>query len=347
MKLVLIALAAAAAWAAAQEHQGALSSFFDAAGSRPALPAPPPPAKTRPVGVPQDLAAARARVGNSAQAERLARGNPPPKDSFTLAVVGDAEPGRFAFERAYSPGPNTYERLMARIAAERPDLVFQLGDMVSKGTAENYRARVKYLDANAGIPIFSVVGNHDRSAPNGRADKRLYEAVFGPGDFVIDYNGWRFVGLDTADHTLADEQLRWLKTVLIPGPRKLVFTHVPPKFLKGRLTCQVPGLEAKRGKEGYTHDVNTAYFNRNAAEFGDLMAERGVERVYFGHIHAFGMAEHKGVRYVLSGGGGSPLYPLPDTEPQCLFAHYIRVRLGPGQIRETVSTLDGREFDLP
>ena len=50
---------------------------------------------------------------------------------------------------------------------------------------------------------------------------------------------------------------------------------------------------------------------------------------------------------MLSGGGGSPLYPLPFTEPQCLFAHYIRVRLGPGQIRETVSTLDGREFDLP
>jgi 3',5'-cyclic AMP phosphodiesterase CpdA len=341
---IIATLVVAAAWAAAQEPR----SFFDTAATRPALPAPPAAAKAKPAGIPQDLSAARARVGNAAQADRLARLNPAAKDSFTLAVIGDAEPGRFAWERVFSPGKDAYGRLMTSISAARPDLVFQLGDMVSKGTVENYRERVKYLDGAAGLPIFSVVGNHDRSAPNGSADKKLYDAVFGPGDFFVDYNGWRLVGLDTADRTLTAAQLAWLKTVLVPGPRKLLFTHVPPGYLKGKLnTCAVPALDSKTKKEGYIHDVLTAYFDENSAAFEDLMVERGVERVYFGHIHAFGMAERRGVRYVLSGGGGSPLFPLPATEPQCLFAHYIRVRLGPGKIRETVHTLDGREFDLP
>ena len=136
--------------------------------------------------------------------------------------------------------------------------------------------------------------------------------------------------------------------MLEPGRRLLVFTHVPPSYLKGKLnTCNVPALEKQKPpKEGYVHDVLTAYFDENAREFDDLMAERHVERVYFGHIHAFGMAEHRGTRYVLSGGGGSPLYPLPPTEPQCLLAHYIRVKLGPGAIEETVHALDGREFPL-
>lgn len=344
-------MASIAVWAAAQEPNGGLSGFFDGgkttAGQRPVLP-PPPPAARGKVLVPKDLSDARGRVGNQAQAELLARKSPRPKDRFTIAVIGDAEPGRFAWERVFSPGKGAYEKLMSSIASDAPDLVFQLGDMVSKGTQAGYRGRVKYLDGHPGIPIFSVIGNHDRSAPNGRADKALYEAVFGSGDFVVDYNGWLLVGLDTADRTLSDAQLGWLKKVLIPGRRILVFTHVPPKFLKGKLNaCVAPQFENKPKKGGYVHDVLTAYFDENAQAFDDLMAERHVERVYFGHIHAFGVAEHRGTRYVLSGGGGSPLYPLPLTEPQCLFAHHIEVKLGPGRIAETVHALDGREFPLP
>lgn len=354
MKRVLLASTAIAAAisASALDSGDVLKAVFDGA-SKSAVssktlgvfaPAPKP-GKPRPV---DELLRARERVGNEAQSKLLASKNPQPKASFTLAVIGDAEPGRFVWERAFSPGAHAYERLIDRIKDDAPDLIFQLGDMVSKGTEANYRARVKYLDENAGIPLFSVVGNHDRSSPNGAADKSLYQKVFGPGDFFVDYNGWRLVALDTADRRLRSEQVEWLKSVLIPIRRLMIFTHVPPSYLKGKLnTCNVPALEKQKPpKEGYVHDVLTAYFDENAREFDDLMAERHVERVYFGHIHAFGTALHRGTRYVLSGGGGSPLYPLPPTEPQCLFAHYIRVKLGPGAIDETVHTLDGREFPL-
>ena len=339
----------AAISASALERGDLLNGVFDGAAQTAVSPkalgvtAPAPkPGMPKPV---DDLAGARARVGNDAQAKRLLERNPAPKRDFTLAVIGDAEAGRFAWERVFSPGEHAFERLMDSIKSDAPDLVFQLGDMVSKGTEANYRGRVKYLEANAGIPIFSVIGNHDRSSPNGKADKNLYHEVFGPGDFFVDYNGWRLIGLDTSDRALTPDQVEWLKLVLIPGRRSIVFTHVPPKFLKGRLnTCTVPLIKPKGG---YIHDVLTGYFEEGSAEFEALMAERHVERVYFGHLHAFGMADHRGTRYVLSGGGGSPLYPMPVTEPQCLFAHYIRVGLGPGAIRETVHTLDGREFPLP
>ena len=56
---------------------------------------------------------AKARVGNQAQAESLSRKNPNPKTSFTMAVIGDAEAGRFAWERVFSPGKGAYEKLMS------------------------------------------------------------------------------------------------------------------------------------------------------------------------------------------------------------------------------------------
>jgi predicted phosphodiesterase len=346
--LILLTVAAAvAAGASISERQETFSALFDgAAKPRGALGSfgAGAPQAPRPRSPAEDLDKAHARWGNAAQAKLLASLHPQPKESFTIAVIGDAEPGRFPWERVFSPGEHAYERLMAAIKARAPDLIFQLGDMVSKGTEDNYRAHLKSLQENAGAPIFSVIGNHDRSAPNGQADKNLYHQVFGPGDFYVDYNGWRLVGLDTADRRLKPEQIEWLKRVLEPGRRMIVFTHVPPAFLKGRLnTCTVP--QSKPGD--YIHDVLTGYFEEGASEFDDLMAERKVERVYVGHLHAFGMAERRGTRYVLSGAGGSPLYPLPATEPQCLFAHWVQVELGAGAIRETVHTLDGRQFPLP
>ena len=77
------------------------------------------------------------------------------------------------------------------------------------------------------------------------------------------------------------------------------------------------------------------------------MAKYSVKRVYMGHIHAFGIAEKNGVRYVLTGGGGSPLYPLPPGYPKRKKAHFIWVTAGPQGLSETVYEIDGNRFDLP
>ncbi len=295
----------------------------------------------KPEGPTPDLVAASSRWSNAAQTSRIAP--VPSGETFRISVIGDAEPGRFAWERVFSSGKDAFALQVEKIQEGPSKVIVQLGDFVSRGTVDNYRAHVRFLDERVRVPYLSVVGNHDRSQPNGVGDKGLYRAVFGSGDAYADVGGWRLVLVDTSDRRLRPEQLAWLDATLAGAEKSLVFMHVPPGFLKGKLA--VADLENYAlDPDGY-HPFQ-AFFDEGSREFGELAARRRVSRVYVAHIHAFSHARHLGVPYVLTGGGGSPLYPLPPGWPRTKFAHYIDVELGPEGVRETVRKLDGGSFLL-
>ena len=284
--------------------------------------------------------------GSRAQEINLHRLHPELRDSFTFAVIGDAEEGRFFWERWWLPGQDAYLRQLRAIHRAGPDMVFQLGDFVSKGTARNYLRYLDFLNREVGLPMFHVIGNHDRSKTLGEADKTLYRAVFGDADFFVDYNGWRFVILDSSDFRVTKEQLDWLDSVLETPLRKVILTHVPPAYLKGAFHSQE--AEGPRSSEYVTGKAFyfQAFFDEGNARFGEIVSRRQVVRVYVGHMHAFGWAQSKGVRYVLTGGGGSPLYPLPPGYPQRKMAHFLIVQAGPGGLHESVRLMDGSSFPI-
>lgn len=335
--------------------------FFDRSASAvlplPAAPKPPAPAvvsqKKPPTPVPPDLAQARARVGNDAMLARLA---PLPEGSpFSFGVIGDVEHGRFWWERLFSPEKAAFVNQWRALQAAGADFVFQLGDFVSEGEAEGYREHVAVVEKEAVKPLLRCPGNHDRSRPNGDADKNLYDAVFGARDYFFDRGGWRFVSLDSSDRKVTGSQLAWLKAALsVPGP-KVIFTHVPPDYIKSITPLkEVGALEewsadkgAQDEQKGYLRDFFTNYFQDGSKEFEDLVSGNGVKAVYMGHIHAFWAADHRGVRYVISGGGGSPLYPLPPGYPKKRFAHTLKVAVGPAGLVETVVPYKGKAFVLP
>jgi hypothetical protein len=324
--------------------------------SRPETPSSAPVELRRPTVVPPELAAAKSRVGIDAQLAKLGASS---AASFTFGVIGDAEAGRFPWERVFSPGPHAFTDQMAALQAAAPDFILQLGDFVSEGIPENYRAHVSWLEANAAVPLLRCIGNHDRSRPNGDADKNLYDAVFGPRDYFFDRGGWRFIALDSSNRELTPSQLAWLKTALDSPARKVIFTHVPPKYLKtlkplaevGALETESGGFDTMQADDqksgGGIHDFLTNYFEDGAAEFDDLVSHGNVAAVYMGHIHAFWAADYKGVRYVISGGGGSPLYPLPPGYPKKKFAHYMTVAASPSGLVETIHPYHGSAFVLP
>lgn len=302
----------------------------------------------RPADIPPDIREAAKTWGNAAQIRLLLSRGPEPKASFTFAVIGDMEPGRFAWERVFTPGKDASTKLLKAMGERRPDFVFQLGDFVSQGDAAHYRAYLKKIQAEAPAPFLTVIGNHDRSRPNGDADKDLYAALHGPGDFYLDYNGWRFIGLDTSDRVLRPDQVAWLDAALATDHRKVLFMHVPPHYLKGKFKgCGPKPLAIPKKKRGYFQDVKAGYFTDGSAAFEELVTARRVERVYVAHIHAFGVARYRGVTYVLTGGGGSPLYPMPPGEPQCKMAHFIEAEARAAGLTETVRELDGSSFPLP
>ncbi|MBI2386756.1 MAG: metallophosphoesterase [Elusimicrobia bacterium] len=333
--------------------------FDGSARTTPTLPpAPRAPAGVeiaakKPKPVPDDLIQAKARVGNEAMLARLTPRAP--REPFTFGVIGDAEHGRFWWERIFSPEKAAFVNQWRALQAAGVDFAFQLGDFVSEGDAESYREHVALVEKEAVKPLLRCAGNHDRSRPNGDADKSLYDAVFGPRDYFFDRGGWRFVSLDSSDRKVTGAQLAWLKAALsVPGP-KVIFTHVPPDYIKSITPLkEVGALEewpadktAQDEQKGYLRDFFTNYFQDGSSEFEDLVTDNGVKAVYMGHIHAFWAADHRGVRYVISGGGGSPLYPLPPGYPKKKFAHTLNVAVTPSGLVETVVPYKGKAFVLP
>ena len=332
--------------------------LFDGS-SRATLTFPPAPsappgveASRKPTPVPDDLAQARGRVGNDAMLSRL---TPlPPGSPFTFGVIGDAEHGRFWWERIFSPEKAAFVNQWRALQAAGVDFAFQLGDFVSEGDADHYREHVAVVEREAVKPLLRCAGNHDRSRPNGGADKNLYDAVFGARDYFFDRAGWRFVSLDSSDRKVTGEQLAWLKAALaVPGP-KVIFTHVPPDYIKSITPLKEVGAleewstdkDAQDEQKGYLRDFFTNYFQDGASEFEDIVSNGGVKAVYMGHIHAFWAADHRGVRYIISGGGGSPLYPLPPGYPKKRFAHTLNIAVNPSGLVETVVPYKGKPFVL-
>lgn len=246
-------------------------------------------------------------------------------------MLGDAEPGRFWVARKLFNRAGMFECQLRAIDREGPDFCVQLGDMVSRGTRLNYERFFEALGRwELSVPYLPVIGNHDRRYPHGRSDCALFREAFGRTDYAFDRGPARFVVLDSSARELSSRQFRWLDKVLSADRLKCVFTHFPPAPLN-RWT----GIGLARGLVG---------LRRGGKTLTELFSRRGVHRVYVGHIHAFGVQDYLGVRYVLTGGGGSPLYPnwIPDR-----YHHYVMAAVDRGGISDTLRLADGRSLAIP
>jgi 3',5'-cyclic AMP phosphodiesterase CpdA len=280
----------------------------------------------------EQLARLASRLRTARQLRRLSRLPSAEGDRVSFAVLGDVEPCRFWALRRLFNQEGVFADQMIEIQKEPVNFIVQLGDMVEKGEPHRYE---NFLRQHArvwrgGKPYLTVIGNHDRSRPNGKSHSTMYRALFGRANYAFDHAGVRFVVLDSSAKRLTAGQLRWFDKILDTPKRKIVFTHMPPVHL---------GLW---GGVGRLHRLGG--FVGGAREFSEIASRRGVSRVYMGHVHAFGVQDHDGVRYVLTGGGGSALFPSGNSDR---FHHFLTVEITPHAIRERVHALDGKVFHIP
>lgn len=278
------------------------------------------------------LRRASARWRTERQLKRLSRLPTALGQSVCFAVLGDVEPSRFMLFRKLFNREGVFAEQMAAIQSQKVNFIVQLGDMVEKGEPQRYEAFFSQLRRawRGGRPYLTVIGNHDRSRPNGKSHSTMYRSLFGTANYFFDHARTRFVVLDSSSKRVSPAQLKWLDRVLTTPLRKIVFTHMPPVHL---------GLW---GGVGRLHALGG--FIGGAREFSDVVARNGVSRVYMGHVHAFGVQDHLGVRYVLTGGGGSALFPSGASDR---FHHFLTVEIGPHGVREKVHSLDGGTFSIP
>jgi 3',5'-cyclic AMP phosphodiesterase CpdA len=290
------------------------------------------PLSRQPASPSDRLRRAAARWKTARQLKRLSRLPTAGADHVCFAVLGDVEPSRFMLFRKLFNQEGVFAEQMAAIQSQKIHFIVQLGDMVEKGEPHRYENFFSQLKRawRGGRPYLTVIGNHDRSRPNGKSHSTMYRSLFGPGNYFFDHARTRFVVLDSSSKRVSPAQLKWLDKVLATPLRKIVFTHMPPVHL---------GLW---GGVGRLHALGG--FIGGAREFSDTVARNGVSRVYMGHVHAFGVQDHLGVRYVLTGGGGSALFPSGASDR---FHHFLTVDIGPHGVRERVHSLDGTSFAIP
>ncbi len=222
---------------------------------------------------------------------------PGPGQVIRIGVYGDVRGGHA-----------THARLVGHLLREGVDLVAVTGDLVARGTDHGDWQRFFAVahELLAQVPYWSALGNHDlgwAGADPARRAGEVFALPAGPPDlpagahwYSRDVADVHLVFLDSNSYDRA-EQEAWLEADLAAARARrvraiLVFTHDGP-FARG-------------------------YHGGNAlgrARYVPILAKHRADLLFSGHDHIYQRGELLGVRYVVTGGGGAPLYNIRCGAP--------------------------------
>ncbi|MQA98848.1 MAG: hypothetical protein GEU78_00910 [Actinobacteria bacterium] len=204
---------------------------------------------------------------------------------LTFAVIGDFGTGERAQRRV--------ARRMCRWRASNPyDLVVTTGDNIYPDGRRSYFGP-RFFDPYScllghGARFRATLGNHDVMTDNGSPE--IDEPAFGMPrrNYVFRRGGVRFVMVNSNRLRLG-----WLAKALEPqdGDIYTVVAMHHPVFSPG------------------THGSTPGF----RPDLPRLFRAAGVDLVLAGHDHLYSVTKSlRGIRYVVTGGGGAPTYPCRD-----------------------------------
>jgi len=213
-----------------------------------------------------------------------------------------ADPIRFVVYGDVRGGHKVHRKIVRAVLKEAPDFVVVTGDLVLRGSDEGdwqkfFSVAGKLL---ANIPYYPIAGNHDtgRTGDEQRRMNEVFALWPGPKDrpawghwYSFDVANVHFVMLDSNSYRSA-KQLRWLE-----------------KDLKAAKARGARAVFAAAHDGPYSRGLHRG--NRYAAkQYAPLLARYGVKILFSGHDHMYQRGKVKGLHYIVSGGGGAPLYSV-------------------------------------
>ena len=243
-----------------------------------------------------------------------------PGEAFSFAVAGDNRP----WTDTTTP-PAVWSTIIGQIAAENPDLALNVGDIIYGLPTDTLARDVSKYDGffsvtrqlTAAAPMYQAVGNHEYISAAG--DRAGYEqeftlpvnngadaALYGEEYYSFDDGDTHFVALCTEipgqEGLVTGNQLDWLKQDLASTTRpwKVVWMHRPLFYGES----QDPWV-----------DLNNAAAQQNKADLLATFQQYGVNVVFGGHEHYYQRHIDHGINYIITGGGGAPLYSPPAPGP--------------------------------
>ena len=271
-------------------------------------------------------------VGDQSWAGELATAPPVGADvPFSFVVLGDTR-----------NGVEHHRLVLERMAHESPAFVLGTGDMVDEGFNEDQWQQ--FFDVESATMrnavYFPALGNHDRQGRGRTADTyRTYFAVPENGGdteryYAFTYASARFLVLDSNSYSFSlTDQTAWLE-------RELIATRQDPTIRHVFVVMHHPSFSV--ALHGGSIDLRERWV--------PLFEKYQVSAVFSGHDHDYERAEHDGIHYFVSGGGGAPLYPRrPQPNPVDAEAvkkfertlHYLRVSVTSDRVEVTGVRPDG------
>jgi len=264
-----------------------------------------------------------------------------PAAPLRFAAYGDTRGLREGDSR---PNHDIHRDIVKGVMSFRPALVLQTGDLVYDG---NVKAQWETFDQITGemrrqIPYYPARGNHD-AGTRGYYEQRVIQPVLSGNKLYYSFEkGYvHFVAIDTEQAVEpGSAQGRWLATDLLKAQQKGMF--IVPFFHKAMFSV---------GPHAEESDVLAL-----KAILHPLFQKYGVRLVFEGHDHLYYRTVRDGITYVVTGGGGAPLYDKkhPELEiPGDVFEsvnHFCIADVYPDRVKVTayrrdLSQID--QFDVP
>lgn len=262
--------------------------------------------------------------------------------SWAFGILGDTQ-----------RNPDITRRCAEGIFALRPNMMIHCGDVVDDGFAKQQWVYDLFEPAQrlfAHVPSFPVIGNHEKnshwyydyfSLPK---PEYYYSFKYGNAEFfMIDSN---------KDLSPGSEQYRWLDKAM--GESKATW-----KFAAHHHPCFSSDEDDYGDRWRGRPDAPYVDGDRNAAKLIPLYEKHGLDVGFAGHIHSYertwpilqmAVNQKRGVRYVVSGGGGGG---LEQAAPQRAWFtlhvqrghHYCFMVVQDRTVQFKAYDVDGRLFD--
>jgi predicted phosphodiesterase len=248
--------------------------------------------------------------------ERVKSIQPP----FQFAVLGDSRDGK-----------RVYTQLIQKILERKPHFIIHLGDMISKPSEKEWKEFFEISKA-INIPFFPVIGNHEVAGTI--RGEEIYRRQFilpdGKSYYAFRAGGAFFVILDSekGQGKIVDEQGAWLEDILSSSTEKLKFV-----FIHRPLFLPMDSLKTGRAMDKYPIERDRLH---------QLFMKTGVKSVFAGDDHRYDRTERGNILYIITGGGGAPIYALKDSGG---YFHYVWVSVEGGRMEGEVVDLDGQIQD--
>ena len=227
-------------------------------------------------------------------------------------------------------GHAIHQKIVNRIMENNPSVVFHTGDLVDNGlNPEDWVMFNKITDSlRKTAEFYPALGNHEENSP-------LFFKNFNLPDngrwYSVDRQDVHFIILDSNSNlSIGSEQYRWLEDNLKGVDKKTKFVIVIfhyPIFSSTRSHADEKGLK---------HII-------------PLFERYGVNIVFSGHAHNYERFYRNKIYYIVTGGGGAPLYKRSHkAEYSQLFAevyHFCKLSISGNQLTVTAIDIDSNVVD--